>query len=130
MLSSEDEDTSSKTESKCGPKWDPQARCSGAAGVQGPLHTRRPRPVRQKQAAQSVRLRELRAGKADLPTRERPVMGTREQPKQRFDRETQDRLVKKPPTMWGPGFNPRAGKASWRRERLPTHSSVLAWRIL
>ena len=111
------------------PSGTPRARCSGAAGVQGPLRTRHPRPVGQKRAVQSVRLREHRAGKADLPTRERPVMGTGEQPKQRFDRETQDRMVKNPPTMWGPGFNPRAGKASWRRERLPTHSSVLAWRI-
>ena len=41
------------------------------------------------------------------PTRERSVTGTGEQPKQRSDRETQEkraspvaRLVKNPPTMW------------------------------
>ena len=71
------------------PSGSPRDRCSGAAGVQGPLRTRRPQPVRQKQAVQSVRLSAHRARKADLPTRERPVAGTGEQLKQRFDRETQ-----------------------------------------
>ena len=29
-------------------------------------------------------------------------------------------LVKNPPAMWGPGFDPWVGKIPWRRERLPT----------
>jgi len=29
-------------------------------------------------------------------------------------------LVKNPPTMQGPGFDPWVGKIPWRRERLPT----------
>ena len=29
-------------------------------------------------------------------------------------------LVKNPPVMWRPGFDPWVGKISWRRERLPT----------
>ena len=28
-------------------------------------------------------------------------------------------LVKNPPAMWRPGFNPWVGKISWRREQLP-----------
>ena len=29
-------------------------------------------------------------------------------------------LVKNPPAMWEPGFDPWVGKIPWRRERLPT----------
>ena len=29
-------------------------------------------------------------------------------------------LVKNPPAMWKPGFDPWVGKIPWRRERLPT----------
>ena len=29
-------------------------------------------------------------------------------------------LVKNPPAMWRPGFDPWVGKIPWRRERLPT----------
>ena len=31
-----------------------------------------------------------------------------------------DQLVKNPPAMWRPGFDPWVGKIPWRRERLPT----------
>ena len=29
-------------------------------------------------------------------------------------------MVKNPPAMWKPEFNPWIGKIPWRRERLPT----------
>ena len=29
-------------------------------------------------------------------------------------------LVKNPPAMWRPGFDPWVGKIPWRKERLPT----------
>ena len=31
-----------------------------------------------------------------------------------------NQLIKNPPTMLEPGFNPWVGKIPWRRERLPT----------
>ena len=35
------------------------------------------------------------------------------------------KLVKNPPAMWRPGFNPWVGKISWRRERLSLQYSDL-----
>jgi len=34
-------------------------------------------------------------------------------------------LVKNPPAMWRPGFDPWGGKIPWRRERLPIQYSGL-----
>ena len=37
-------------------------------------------------------------------------------------------LVKNPPAMWRPGFNPWAGEIPLEKGKA-THSSILAWRI-
>lgn len=68
MLSSEDEDTSSKTESKCGPKWDPQGQVlRRSRGAGAAPHDACGRLGRNGQCS-AVRLSVRRAGKADHPS--------------------------------------------------------------